>query len=348
MAAITILNRYTGAPIATFPGPTLNGVVFAGLNMTNADFSGQDLTSANFAGCNAQGATFQNANCTGTIFQNGTVDHGDFRGITKSAASNFHGCFFEDVILDLADQNVGAWALPSGYSGQSNCSSRASGATSGLPQANIPMYFEVQPLGGSSGGLWLPLQIDPVDGNHGAEIIFAQTLKALGYDIGVCKISRDATTMSDWTPGLGPQYTSPMVTGYLAAMTQMQTVWPGKFSRWNFDWYLGEDDSRSEGNGSVLYGPEMLSMLVGLSGLVRNNVWKWFICTRTASWLGFNVPTCLANCRYWQMYLPSGRYLDTDGLAHQPDNVHLTAPGQDALGALWATLWQTVVPSSAP
>jgi len=346
--AITILNRYTGAPLATFPGPTLASVNFGGLNLTNADLSGQDCTNAIFTGCNVSGATFQNANVSGATFFRSNVQGADFRGVTKTAATNWHCCFFEDVVLDVADQNVGAWALPVGYTGQSNCQSTDAGPTTGLPDASIKFAFFC-PTGGTSSGLWTALQIDPVTGDHGAEILFAQTVKAAGFDVGVAKVARGATTMTDWTPPIGAQYVSDLLPNLPAYVSQMQATWPGKFSRWSYNWYLGEDDARSVGAGGTLYGDGLLAFLIGVSGLVGNNVWKWFTCTRTQSWLNGAKANSLFDCRRWETQRSGGRILNTDDLLpSQADGVHLTAAGQDTLGQRWAALWQTIVPTSSP
>jgi hypothetical protein len=344
--SIDILDRYTSAVLATIPGSSLSGVTFSGLNLTNADLSNVDLSTSIFTGCNASGSTFEDSNLTGTNFFRSNVQGADFRGVTRDTTSNFHACFFEDVLVDSPDDDVSTWFLPFFYGGQSNCVSIDSGPTSGLPDATIPYFFNTPPSG-DSGGLWGALDINLSTGDHGAEIIFAQTLKALGLDIGPAKIARGATTMSDWASTSSGEYTTVLMPSLLQAVSELQNIRPGQFSRWFGAWYLGEDDSRSEGAGGSLYGDNFLSMQIGISGLVGNNVWKRFNTVLMPTWLANQIANSIDNVRYWQTLLSFGT-MNVDSLAHQVDNVHLTAAGQDALGVLWATAAQVILDAEEP
>lgn len=349
--AINILNRFTGATIVTVPVSTLVGFDFAGLNIPSALLSNIDLTGAKFGGCNASGSTFQNSICSGTDFSKGNVQGSDFRGITRNAASNFHQCYFEDVVLDVADQNVGGWALPMFGGGQSNEISIVAPVTTALPDATIKFGFNTPPSG-DSGGLWVALQVDPVTGNSGCEIRFCQILKALGFDIGFAKLAHGATTGADWVPGIASDNFELDIRPRLTQLVQqMNTVWPGQFSRWSATWALGEDDARAAGLGATQYRDNLLKTLIGISGIVGQNVWKWFFPVRTQSWLGGAIANCLADIRSYQMQMATGgHFIDSDGFTHLGDNVHYDAlvTGQPAYGTALATAWQAVVPVSAP
>jgi uncharacterized protein YjbI with pentapeptide repeats len=338
---VNILNRYTSAVIATIAGSTLAGIVFSGMNLTNADLSNVDLSGSTFQGANVSGSTFENSNLTGTSFFRSNVEGADFRGTTLSAATNLHACFMEETLWDAPLDDITNWFLAFFYGGQSNCVSIASGTTVGLPDASIPFFYDVV-AGSTSAGLWGPLKINPQSGDHGAEVVMLQTLKGLGLDVGMAKVARGATTMSDWASTSAAEYATVLAPGLKQAVNQLQTIRPGQPSRWLCGWYLGEDDSRADGSGASLYGQNFISMMIGISGLLSANVWKRFTAMLMPTWLANQVPNSIFNVRYWQTAL-SYNTLNTNALAHMGDNVHLTAAGQDALGALWATAAQSLI-----
>jgi hypothetical protein len=348
--AITILNRYTGSPIITLPVATLNGFNFGGLNITNGDFSPfPDLRNAVFAGSVTPGCNFHQCDVRGASFFRGNIQGSDITGVTRDATTNWHCSWFENMVLDLADQNVSAWALPVGDGGQSNAQGNSAGAIGGLPDNSIPFYY-ANPPNGNSGGVWGPLVVDASSGFHAAEIRFAQTIKALGYDVGICKITRGATTMSDWAYNAVSEWVTTLQPNLTAAVNLMQTVWPGKFSRWSWRWYLGEDDSRAVGAGASLYGDNLRSYLRGVSGIVGNNVENFLTIVRTQSWLNNAIPNSIGNCRYWETLLSNANIENVDDLqTGSPDNVHLTAAMQDVEGATrWNPAWLARLAQQVP
>jgi len=348
---ISILNRYTAAVLATFAGSTLAGLDFGGLNLTNADFSGHDLTGTIFKGCVSPGSTFQNATLIGTKFFRGNVEGSDFRGATWDVTTDFSCCYFEDVLLDPPHDDITTWVLPFFYGGQSNCVCNIVGASPvPLPNAAIRFFYDNSPFGGNSGGVWGDLCVDAVSGIHGAEIMFATTLALAGFTAPVCKIARGATTMFDWSYGSASQWTTQLQPSMLQAAAGLNGQFPGRFFRWLGCWYLGEDDSRSNGNGATTYGTNFLSFLSGLSGLVGQNLWKRFTLVQTQSWLGNAIPNALHDCRYWERIFSFNLApLNVDGSAHQGDNVHLTAAAQDDLGQnIWAPAAQLLIAAETP
>lgn len=322
--AIDILNRYSPFNVlATIAGSTLAGVNFSGLNLTNANLSNVDLTNSVFTGANVSGATFANSNCSGTDFFRANVEGADFRGITKTATSCFLCCFFLNCLIDYE-----APVILTFESGQSNEIGTDSGPTPGLPDASIPFYFNQ--IGTVDTGAFVPLQINPASGNHGAEYTYGLEIKSDGHDQAILKLGRGSTTMSDWVPGQ-PNYEA-LAASFRDAMLELKTLYGGRFFRNVFCWYLGEDDARAL-SGGITYGANFLLFQAGIAGLAAYPTWKRFHTVLTPNWLALAKPTALYSVNYWQT-LYSGWTINVDSLPRKGDDVHLTAAGEDALGLL--------------
>ena len=322
---VSVLNRYTSAVLATFPGSSLAGVSFSGLNVTDADLSNQDLTGTNFTGCNLSGSTLENSICNATIFFRANCNGCDFTNITKNPSSDFRCCFFENVIgVNLADYVVVCF-----QGGQSNDVSVASGATPGLPDSAINFYFNQ--VGTGDTGTFVALQISPWSGDHGSEYIFGEAMKTAGYDFVLVKLDRGATTMSSWLPGT-PNFIA-LEASYLNAIDELKTLFPGRFFRFIGNWYLGEDDSRAQGSGGALYGKSFLSFQQGIERMTATYMWKKFHIVLTQSWLTNQAPNSFAAVRYFETIL-AGWNENVDDLGGDTigDETHLNAVGQDILG----------------
>lgn len=321
---ISVLNRYTSAVLATFPGSTLAGVSFSGLNVANADLSNHDLTGTNFTGCNLSGSTLENSICNGTIFFRSNMNGCDLTNITKDTSSDFRCCFFQDVIgVNLADYVVVCF-----QGGQSNDVSVATGATT-LPDASIHFYFNQ--IGTVDTGTFVALQVNPSSGDHGSEYIFGEDMKAAGYDFALLKFDRGATTMASWLPSTANFIA--LEASYLNAITLLKTLFPGRFFRFVGNWYLGEDDVRSDAAGASLYGKNFLLFQQGIERITSTYMWKKFHIVLTQSWISNQSPNSFAAVRYFEtIYAGWNENIDDLGGDTIGDGVHLNAVGQDILG----------------
>jgi uncharacterized protein YjbI with pentapeptide repeats len=320
---ISVLNRYTSAVLATFPGSTLAGVSFSGLNVTDADLSNQDLTGTIFTGCNLSGSTLENSILNGAIFFRANVEGCDFRGITSDTSSDFRCCHFQNVILDPG----ATYVYVAFQGGQSNDVSVSAGATTGLPDPSIPFYFNQ--IGTNTTGAFVSLQISPWSGDHGCEVVFGQEMRAFGYDIVLVKLDRGATTMSDWIPTAANFLA--LQTSFLDAIDELKTLYPGRFFKFLGNWYLGEDDVRDIGAGAALYGKNYLLFQQGIERIISQRMWKKFHIVLTQNWIASLKTNSFYSVRYFET-IYAGWNLNVDDQPNIGDNVHLTAAAEDVLG----------------